>query len=133
MPKFGTRSKKHLATCHPSLQKLFETVVVYFDCSVLCGYRGKEEQDEAYRQGRSTKKYPLSRHNKQPSKAVDVVPYPIDWNDKERFYFFAGFVKGIATLMGIDIRWGGDWDSDTEVHDQTFFDLPHFELKERDV
>jgi len=25
-----------------------------------------------------------------PSDAVDVAPYPIDWNDKERFYYFAG-------------------------------------------
>ena len=62
--------------------------------------------------------------------AVDVCPYPIDWNNKERFYHFAGYVKGIADSMGIKIRWGGDWDGDTVFDDQSFHDLPHFELLE---
>jgi hypothetical protein len=61
--------------------------------------------------------------------AVDVAPYPVDWNDKERFYYFAGFVKGVASSLGISIRWGGDWNSDNNLKNQTFFDLPHFELK----
>ena len=65
--------------------------------------------------------------------AVDVVPYfkskpNIRWNDKNKFYEFAGFVQGIASQLDIDIRWGGNWDSDDELNDQTFFDLPHFEL-----
>ena len=50
--------------------------------------------------------YPNSKHNKLPSKAVDVAPYPIDWNDPDRFYHFAGYVRGIAEGMGIKIRWG---------------------------
>ena len=60
----------------------------------------------------------------------DVAPYQIDWQDKDRFYYFAGIVKGVALKLNIPIRWGGDWDSDTQVKDQTFFDLPHFEIKE---
>ena len=42
--------------------------------------------------------------------------------------YFAGVVKGIASQMGIGIRWGGDWDMDTEVKDNRFDDLVHFEL-----
>ena len=30
-------------------------------------------------------------------------------------------------MMGIKIRWGGDWDSDTQVNDNKFDDLVHFE------
>jgi len=30
--------------------------------------------------------------------------------------------------MGIRLRWGGDWDGDTELDDNKFDDLPHFEL-----
>jgi len=63
-----------------------------------------------------------------PARAVDVVPYPIDWDDREGFYAFGGFVKGVASQKGIKIRWGGDWDSDNDLHDQNFIDLPHFEL-----
>ena len=43
-------------------------------------------------------------------------------------YAFGGFVKGVASQKGIKIRWGGDWDSDNDLHDQNFIDLPHFEL-----
>ena len=78
--------------------------------------------------GKSQLEYPKSRHNLVPSMAVDVCPYPIDWNDRERFSYFAGYVRGVAAGMGIDIRWGGDWDSDGEVKDNSFDDLPHFEL-----
>ena len=130
MPKFGTRSSGKLSECNPKLQKLFNEVVKHFDCSILEGNRSEEKQNEYYDQGKSKVQYPNSMHNHEPSLAVDVAPYPIDWNDKERFYFFAGFVKGIASQMDIGIRWGGDWDSDTDLHDQTFFDLPHFELKD---
>ena len=72
----------------------------------------------------------MSKHNSFPSLAVDVAPYPINWSDKERFYFFAGYVKATADQMKIKIRWGGDWDGDTKVRDQTFMDLPHYELIE---
>ncbi len=46
-----------------------------------------------------------------------------------RWYYFGGFVLGTAEEMDIDIRWGGDWDGDRSLEDQTFHDLPHFEVK----
>ena len=76
----------------------------------------------------STLSYPKSKHNRQPSLAADVIPYPVDWEDSKRFYHFAGFVEGIAAAKGIKIRWGGDWDGDRSFADQNFHDLPHFEL-----
>lgn len=129
MPKFSKRSLDKLETCHPDLQKLFKEVVKSFDCTVLCGYRGKEEQDKAYRDGNSKVQYPNGKHNRRPSNAVDVAPYPIDWNDKFRFYYFAGFVMGIAKQLGLSIRYGGDWDRDTDLKDNKFDDLVHFELR----
>ena len=44
MPKFGNRSKQRLETCHEDLQEIFNEVIKYFDCSVLCGHRGEEDQ-----------------------------------------------------------------------------------------
>ena len=129
MPHFSDRSLERLATCHDNLQLLFREVVKHFDCTILQGHRGEDEQNEYFRTGRSKLQYPNSKHNQLPSLAVDVAPYPIDWSDTDRFYFFAGYVKGIADRMGISIRWGGDWDGDTQVRDQTFMDLPHFELR----
>ena len=128
MAKFGSRSKANLNSCHSDLQKVFNEVIKKVDCSVLCGHRGEEDQNKAFDEGRSKVKYPNGRHNADPSYAVDVTPYPVDWKDRERQTLFAGFVLGIAQSMEINIRWGGDWNKNWEVDDNQFDDFPHFEL-----
>jgi peptidoglycan L-alanyl-D-glutamate endopeptidase CwlK len=130
MPRFGTKSKMQLHTCDERLQKLFNKVVKDFDCTVIEGHRGKERQNAAYDRGNSKIRYPRGKHNKTPSIAVDVIPYPIDWKDRDRMHYFAGYVLGIAKTMGLNIRWGGDWDQDTKTKDNKFDDLVHFEIKE---
>lgn len=130
MPRFGNASRRNLQTCDVKLQRIFEEVVKHLDCTVLCGHRGQKEQDEAYKSGRSKVKWPDGKHNSNPSRAVDVAPYPIDWSDTARFYYFAGYVMNEARNQGIKLRFGGDWDSDTEVSDESFRDLVHFELME---
>jgi len=129
MAKFGRTSKKRLETCDERLQSLFNEVVKVFDCSILVGHRGEEDQNKAYKEGNSQVKWPKGKHNKKPSSAVDVAPYPIDWEDRERFSYFAGFVKGVAWRLNTHVRWGGDWDGDTELSDNNFDDLVHFELR----
>lgn len=128
MAAFSRQSRARLASCHPDLERLFLAVVAHFDCSVLIGHRDEAAQEEAYRTGHSTKRWPASRHNAVPSLAADVAPYPIDWADRERMHLFAGYVMGVAAQMGVGIRWGGDWDRDTQVRDNRFDDLVHFEL-----
>ena len=130
MPKFGNSSKKRLATADKNLQKVFNEVIKYIDCSVLEGHRSQERQDKLYEEGKTKVKYPNGRHNASPSRAVDVTPYPVDWEDRERQTLFAGFVLGIARSMGIKLRWGGDWNMDFKVQDNTFDDFPHFEIRE---
>ena len=130
MPRFGSRSKSRLSTCDDRLQDLFKQVVKGFDCTVIEGHRGKEKQNAAYAKGNSKLKYPKGKHNKMPSIAVDVAPYPVDWSDRDRFLYFGGYVLGIAKQMGLNIRWGGDWDMDTQTKDNRFDDLVHFEIKE---
>ena len=146
MPSFGKRSRDNLNTAELDLQILFNIVIKYFDCSVLYGHRSTVEQFDLYKKGREyiDDKWVVvnrrkvvtncdgidvqSKHNTAPSKAVDVLPYPIEWGDTDRMYMFVGFVRGIATLLNLDIVTGADWDGDTQVKDQTFNDLAHFEL-----
>ena len=128
MARFGKSSKRRLATCHEDLQEIFNEVIKYFDCSVLCGHRGEEDQNKAFESGHSKVKWPKGRHNHNPSIAVDVAPYPIDWDDRERMTYFAGMVMGIEKAKGIGLRWGGDWNQNTDLKDNSFDDLPHFEL-----
>ena len=129
MPKFGRKSKERLNTCDSNLQKVFNEVIKHVDCSVLEGHRSKDRQNKLYEEEKTKVKYPDGRHNRQPSSAVDVTPYPVDWKDRERQTLFAGFVIGVASQMGINLRWGGDWDQDFQVVDNRFDDFPHFELK----
>ena len=45
------------------------------------------------------------------------------------WYGFGFYVLATGRSMGINIRWGGDWNSDFRINDQTFDDLCHFELR----
>lgn len=89
------------------------------EITVLCGYRGEKEQNEAFAKGNSKLKFPKSKHNKKPAQAVDVAPYPIDWNDLKRFREMCNKIELIATKLGIKIRLGRDF---------KFVDMPHVEL-----
>ena len=120
MPSYGQSSRERLNTCHPLLQNLFEEVIKHVDCTILCGRRGRDDQEKAFSEGKSRAHYGQSPHNYSPSLAVDVMPYPIDWNDMDRLKAFAHDVKLIAAVMKIKVRWGGDFES--------FFDGPHWEL-----
>lgn len=134
MPVFSSQSKKNLSSCHIDLQTLFYEVIKHFDCKVTEGHREQPEQDKAFAEGKSKLKYPNGNHNAIPSNAVDVYPFPIEMKNTSRFYWFGGFVMGIAEMLYLQgkithkIRYGGDWDGDKDINDQTFNDLVHFEI-----
>ena len=130
MPKFSAISRERLETCDERLRKVFNEVIKHFDCSVIEGHRGQALQDLYFSQGKSKVKWPNGEHNSIPSRAVDVMPYPINWKDIERVCYFAGFVMATALSMKITLRWGKDWDGDTDLNDQTFKDGPHYEIVE---
>lgn len=130
MPKFSWASETQLATIDPRLEKVLREAIKYVDFRVLEGHRDKASQDKAYREGKSQVKYPFGKHNSLPSKAVDFAPWPIDWNDTERFVLMAGFIMGIAASMGVKLRYGGDWDSDWKLKEERFRDYGHLELAE---
>ena len=125
MPKFGAESLRQLETCHPDLQRLFQQVVKHWDCSVVEGKRSEAQQARNVAKGVS--KTMASKHvfpADGPSLAADVAPYPVRWpvapkddspaertrwmKDYARFYYFAGYVLGVAAQMGIPLRHGAD-------------------------
>ena len=143
MPKFGEQSKSRLREAHPDMQRLLEHVVREFDCTIIYTYRNEELQRRLYGQGRDEEgliidkkkvvtycNWPDSKHNSLPSPAVDVVPWPTMWSDRELLTLFGGYVLGTASVLEIPIRWGGDWNKNFEVSDENFRDLGHFELIE---
>jgi peptidoglycan L-alanyl-D-glutamate endopeptidase CwlK len=120
-------SKDRLETCHPALKAVVyrATELSPVDFTVLCGHRGEADQTAAVAAGTSKTPWPKSKHNSQPSRAVDLAPYPIDWKDAERFAILAGAILASAKLLGVEITWGGTW--------STFKDRPHFELKDKEL
>jgi len=137
MYKFSERSKSRLLTCHVDLQIVANTVILYQDCTVVCGHRGEEEQEKAFREHKSKVHYPNSYHNKKPSLAIDLAPYDhtirsIPWNDINRFRDFGFFVMGIAAAKDIPITWGADWNKNYDVEDERWCDWPHFQLEVRE-
>ena len=142
MPNYSNRSLNKLSNCHDDLITLFKEVIIEYDNSILEGSRTTERQQELFAQGKSkldgvTKisKHQITKHQVK-SMAVDSAPYPIDWNNLNKFYHYVGYVKGVADRsyregkMTHKIRCGADWDGDNSFKDQTFHDLPHFELIE---
>lgn len=149
MPYFSSKSKERLETCEVDLKDIFNQLIETVDFAVLCGFRNKEEQEQAFKNGASKLHFPASRHNSYPSNAIDIAPYwstfpHIRWgtldewskypdlkdqyktyseynNDcLQAFSLLAGQAKAIAKEMNIPLIWGGDW--------RTFKDYPHFEI-----
>ena len=61
-------------------------------------------------------------------KAVDLVPYPVNWNDLTKFDQVAKAMFAAAKELGVSIRWGADWDNDGNYREKGEYDSPHFEL-----
>lgn len=135
MPKFSAASQQKLFTCHQDLQVLFREVIKHFDCTILEGYRNEEDQNKAFSTGHSKLKWPNGKHNSNPSTAVDVTPYPINFNDEKLSLWFGGYVLGIAEMLKSQgkithsIRWGGAWNGLGMLNAPHMLnDLVHFEL-----
>ena len=135
MPNFGTKSRELRNECDVRLQNILNEVIEFYDCTILTGHRTREIQNNKFDSGESKVKWPNSKHNFNPSKAVDVAPWPIptnwgedDWKDRVKFYELKAIICFVAAKQGTKIRWGGDWDSDYDYKDNSFDDLVHFEV-----
>lgn len=137
MPTFGARSQRELATIDPRLAAVLLVVIREEDFTILKGRRGRADQHEAKATGASNADWPDSNHNcpipeegvlrsewrEDPdgrSKAVDLAPWPIDWDDRIRFAVLAGRMLQEAANQGVRLRWGG--------HFKRLIDMPHFEI-----
>lgn len=126
--KLGQRSLDRLKGVNPSLVAVFKRAceTMPFDVTVLEGLRSYERQQELLKKGAT--KVSVSRH--MSGNALDIAPYPIDWNDLERFRILAKHMFSAAQELGITIRWGATWLSHYEepIKWAKFLDAPHFEL-----
>lgn len=122
MYKLSNKSLSRLKGVHPDLVAVVKRAIEITeqDFSVLEGLRSYERQVELVNKGAS--KTMNSRH--LTGHAVDLVPYGVsDMWDWQYYYPIADAMKDAAQELGIDLEWGGDWNS--------FKDGPHFQLSWR--
>lgn len=91
------------------------------DVTVETVFRDKATQNAAVARGASKTPWPRSAHNVRPCKAIDMLPYPVEWAKGEAYakkvWALHCYGAGVAHAMGIDLR-GISWDG------------PHFEQVE---
>lgn len=125
MPAFGSRSMNNLRQVNPSLRLVADAAILHIDFTVICGTRGREEQERAKRAGHSKASFGQSPHNYKPAMAFDFLPYPFKgWEDDnivQDLREIAEIMKREAHRLGISVEYGGDW--------KTFKDYPHMQLK----
>lgn len=141
---FGDRSKKNLATCHEDLQLIANEAIknTDIDFGISEGHRSVERQNQLFKEGKSKIDgiNKMGKHNYNPSLAFDIYVYVSGKKelayDIKHLCYLGGRLKDTASRLYAEdkishlLRWGGNWDGDGEIiYDQSFQDLPHFELK----
>lgn len=107
------------------------------DFLVVEGVRSPARQAELYAQGRTKPGnvvtwVRVSNHFTDAKtglgSAVDLCPFPVDWNDPSKFLAIRAAMYQAADELDVALRWGGDWDCDCKFREKGETDLPHFEL-----
>lgn len=137
--RFSNRSLKNLEGIHPDLVKVMKEAIKYCpaDFTITDGLRTTAEQQALYAKGRTQPGAKVTNADGVKNKsnhqaksdgygyAVDLYPYyngsVQEDDDKTIINKIAPHIKDTAKNFGINIEWGGDW--------QSIIDYPHFELK----
>lgn len=141
MPELEALSTERLKGVNP---KLVETVkqaakASPFPIRITEGLRSSARQNQLYAQGRTKpgKIVTWTRNSKHmiqadgTGHAVDLVPLidgAIPWSDKARFRVIRDLMMAAAEDVGVNVRWGADWNRDGVPWQRGEYDGPHFEL-----
>ena len=133
---WGRASRRNRQSIDHQLNTVSDAVLKIKDHSIIKGHRPEAEQHKAFLDGNSKLDWPDGKHNKIPSSAADVKAYPfppldpetVDQAQREEQLYLLGLYKGVATVMGIELRTGADWDRDGQIFDNGFDDFFHVEI-----
>lgn len=128
---FGRRSLTTLGEAHPLLQQVAYAALERgeIDFAVICSYRGRREQERAFREGKTKARFGQSAHNYEPALAIDVMPWPNGFKaNMEEWKLLGKIFLEEAARLGIALRWGGDFNRDGDKTTKDAWDSPHFEL-----
>jgi len=137
--RLSQRSLRRMEGVEPDLVNLvrlaIERTPVDFGVAWMGGMRTPEEQNQLFKDGYSTKDgyEKLSKH--QFGEAVDLQVFVggSAVQSEKMQYIVAGVMFSCAAELGITLRWGGDWNMNSDIRDNVFNDLYHFELVRRNT
>lgn len=156
MAKFGQKSNTRLSSCTRDIQTIMMEVVKHFDCMIVEGNRTAERQNEHWSKGRKLEQLSSdptkrdswividkdkivthkdgyekkSRHQNYPSDAVDVVPYPSLWADRNKLIELRGVIKYVQEKLLAEGKIANTLDNGADLWKG--FDLPHYQMKKKD-
>lgn len=124
-PKSCSSCEEKLKDAHPDIAAWFRDKVKakFQDCHVSWSYRGSDDQEQAFLDGKSELHFPLSPHNKSDdqgnpcSLALDL--FELDYNGQARWAW--AYFRSIAEVEAEAVFWGGQWPH--------LGDADHFELR----
>ncbi len=143
--KLTARDELRLIGVKPDMQAVTRLAFELFEAHdgrdghslmVVEGLRSKERQQLLYAQGRTMRGQVVTWTLKSKhidGEAVDCAPVKggvIAWKDIALFDLMAQCFWEAAKILGISIRYGGDWDGDGKLREKGEGDLVHFELLE---
>lgn len=129
---WSSKSQRVYNSLDPRLQYLCDELLKHMDVSLVYGHRTQRQQNALYPKN-SKVQWPNSKHNRKPSLAVDMQPYPYPSTENDLragLGYMAGLCFRLAEESGFSIRWGGDWNRNGDVTDNGFDDLFHIEVYE---
>lgn len=117
-----------LSQAHPEIANWFRfrVKVKWPNAHVAWAFRGEEDQNKAFSEGKSKLKWPESKHNRTDAQGRPCS-YALDLFqiDDGKAIFSQEWYLDVWEKVQRDaspIRWGGTWKS--------FPDFPHFEIRE---
>lgn len=128
----GQRSLDNLKGVDKRLQDCVKLAITLTseDFFVNEGLRTKARQLELFNAKPPKTKTLNSRH--LTGHAVDLYPVAVNgeipWGDVKKFDAIAKAMFTAAKQLGIELRWGGDFNRDGDATTKDAWDKPHFEL-----
>lgn len=113
-----------LTRAHSDLVRWFQSVkFMHPDVHISWSYRGEQDQEQAFLDGKSKLHYPNSAHNKTDengnpcSRALDLFQI----NEDNQAIFNPGFYARLSSEEhGVSVLWGGRW--------KTMGDYDHWQM-----
>jgi peptidoglycan L-alanyl-D-glutamate endopeptidase CwlK len=132
--KLSERSLERARDVNPKLINLILLAIrrtpIDFGVAWMGGKRTAEEQNQLFKEGYSQCDgyEKLSKHQSGDAIDLNIFVGSKLVENKEMLCVVAGVMFSCANELGINLRWGLDWNQNGDIRDNKFNDQYHFEL-----